>query len=191
MFDFTSFVTEYGYWAVFIGSLIEGEMIVSIAGTFAYQGLLSLPYVIFFSTIATIIGEQICFYIGRFLGQRYLHKFPKFHSKIEIGFKLLHKYQTSFILMCRFLYGLRILSPFIIGSAKIDPLKYTILNCIAAVIWSVISTSIGYFGAYLGNHFGYSTAGQYIFTGVFILCTLSILPFFIKQIMKEMKNLDI
>lgn len=190
MSGFEQWILDWGYWAIFFGSLIEGEMIVSLAGVFAYKGLLSFSKIVIISTIATIIGEQICYNVGRFLGGRYIHKFPKFHEKIEIGFKLIHKYQILFILSCRFMYGLRTLSPFIIGAAKVDPIKFSILNVIAAIIWSIISTSIGYGGSYLGHYLGGNCSHyiEYFFVGLFLFVSLTIVSFFTKKLMDEIKK---
>lgn len=187
MMDLTHFIENYGYWAVFVGSLLEGEMIVSIAGAFAYKGMLSFLNIVLISAFATIIAEQICFNIGRFLGARYLHRFPTFHARIEKAFKLLHKYQIMFILTCRFLYGLRIVSPFIIGAAKISPYKFTILNVIAAFIWAILSTTIGYGGSYFGDKIGGNCGCwiEYAFIGLFITCSITIIPFFIKKLLNE------
>ena len=38
-------LTDYGYWAVFVGSLLEGETILILAGFAAHRGYLSLPLV--------------------------------------------------------------------------------------------------------------------------------------------------
>jgi len=46
-------LADHGYLAVFIGSLLEGETILVLAGFAAHQGLLSLPLTL---TIAFIEG---------------------------------------------------------------------------------------------------------------------------------------
>ena len=61
---------------------------------------------------------------------------------------LLNRYSTLFILLFRFVYGIRILSPLVIGIAEIPPRKYMILNFIAALLWTIVSCALGY---YLGD----------------------------------------
>ena len=184
------FLQNYGYLAIFIGSLLEGEFIVITAGAIAYTGVLSITKVILFAFIGTLCAEQCFFYIGRFLGKKYLHKFPRFHKKIELAFELLREYQNSFILACRFIYGIRIVSPFIIGSARIHPARFAILNVIAALIWAVISAYIGYFGSYIADHFGYTSAGKYVFLGIFILINMVFIPRFFLKFLQVYKKPD-
>lgn len=182
-----NFFENYGYLAIFIGSMFEGELIVSFAGSLCYQKVLSTPLVILLATLGTMFSEQICFYIGRYLGAKYLHKSKRFKHQIELIFVLIRKYQTTFILGCRFLYGLRTLSPFIIGASKITPRHFSIYNVIAALIWSVISVSIGYASAYVSNSLGYSNNLGYVFTFIIIFVSISIVAFFIKQFIKQLK----
>ena len=46
MADLAHYITDYGYWALFIGCLAEGETITLLGGIAAHQGLLHLPWVI-------------------------------------------------------------------------------------------------------------------------------------------------
>lgn len=156
----------------------------SLSGAFAYQGILDTPTVVSLSAIGTMLSEQISFYVGKSLGARYMHRFPRFHAKIERVFNLIQNNQTLFILTCRFLYGLRTVSPFIMGSAKIDPLHFTFFNAIAAIIWACISVSLGYFGAYTAKQFGYSHTASYFITAIFIITSITILGILLKQLLK-------
>lgn len=182
------FLQNYGYLAVFIGSLLEGEFIVITAGAVAYSGVLSIHQVILYAFIGTLCAEQCFFYIGRFLGQKVLHRFPRFHERIELAFKLLREYQNSFILACRFIYGIRIVSPFIIGSAGVHPARFAILNVLAAGIWAIISAYIGYLGGYAADHFGYTSAGKYVFLGIFIALNMLFIPKMFLKLLRVYKN---
>ncbi len=57
---------------------------------------------------------------------------------------LLEKYPTGFILAFRFIYGIRIISPVAIGLSKVPALKFLVLNAIAALVWGIGITAIGY-----------------------------------------------
>jgi membrane protein DedA with SNARE-associated domain len=48
------------------------------------------------------------------------------------------------ILGFRFLYGLRTVTPFVLGSSKIAPLYFMILNILGAFIWTIVIGVIGY-----------------------------------------------
>lgn len=137
-----------GYIILFLGSLVEGESVVLTAGFFAYKGYLTLPNIIAVSFTATLIADQVLFYVGRSYGPRLLIKYPKLATKSERVFHLLHKYNTVFILGFRFVYGIRTISPLVIGASGIPVRRYTILNLMAAIIWSVLSCSGGYMLGY-------------------------------------------
>ena len=144
-------VIKYGYLAVFLGALVEGESVILTAGVLCYQGYMSLWKIMVVSFIATLIADQTFYHLGRAHGAKLLKKWPKLAVRSEKAFDLLHRYNTLFILSCRFIYGIRTISPAIIGMAGVSVLRFTILNVIAAVIWSVLSCSAGYLLGYVGQ----------------------------------------
>jgi membrane protein DedA with SNARE-associated domain len=147
------FVTKWGYLAVFLGSLIEGESIILPAGYFASQGCLSLYKIILIAFVGTVIADQTLFVVGKKFGQRLLKKFPHFQKPAEKALRFLEVYDTWFMLTFRFIYGIRIISPVVIGLSHIQFVRFSILNIIAAAIWSVVSCSVGYFfGEVIMNH---------------------------------------
>ncbi|MGL6187592.1 MAG: DedA family protein [Holosporales bacterium] len=146
-------ITDWGYFAVFLGSLIEGESVILTAGFLASQGYLSLYKIILISFIGTLIADQSIFFIGHFWGNKVLDHFPKLQEPASRAFALLHKYNTIYILTFRFIYGIRIISPVIIGAAGVSFRRFAILNLISAIIWSIVSCSVGYlFGGFLMNY---------------------------------------
>jgi len=150
------FFLEHGpyiaYIILFLGSLVEGESVVLTAGILAYKGFLSFPAIIAISFTATLFADQALFFIGRLYGPGLLERKPQLKEKSQRVFELLHKYNIWFILTFRFIYGIRTVSPLIIGTAGIPIKRFVILNFIAAVIWSVLSCSAGYA---LGHFFGH------------------------------------
>lgn len=138
------FLRNYGYLAVFLGSTIEGELILMTAGYFAYTGVLDLKWVMLYAFLGTLIADQACFYVGRFYGPKLLDKFPKLKTKSKKVFMLLHKYKSLFILSFRFIYGIRIASPIIIGASQMNPRFFSVLNVPAALVWAVVIAAVGY-----------------------------------------------
>ncbi len=140
-----SFIHKYGYLAVFLGSTIEGELILLTAGYFAYTGVLDLKWVVFFAFLGTLLADQGCFFLGRFYGPKLLNRFPVLKQKSEKVFYLLHKYKNLFIMSFRFVYGIRIASPLIIGASQLSVRRFTVLNFPAAFFWAVVIAWLGYF----------------------------------------------
>jgi membrane protein DedA with SNARE-associated domain len=59
-------------------------------------------------------------------------------------FALIQTHQVPLILGFRFLYGLRNVTPFLIGASGVAPLRYLILNLVGAGVWSVAVGVLGY-----------------------------------------------
>jgi len=65
-----SFIVSYGYVAILIGSLFEGETILIIGGLAVHQGLLVLPIVFLCSLVGTVISDNVFFFLGRYKGHQ-------------------------------------------------------------------------------------------------------------------------
>lgn len=143
------FVKDWGYIAVFLGSMIEGESVIFIAGFFAHEGYLSLPKIILVSFFGTLFADQALYFVGRRYGNPFIDRFPSFRPRTEKAFQLLRRYDNVFILSFRFIYGIRIISPVVIGASGVGVKRFMFLNLIAAIIWSVGSCVTAYFFAHL------------------------------------------
>lgn len=138
------FVREWGYVAVFLGALVEGESVMLVASSLAYAGILNIYTVGIVAFFATLFAEQSCYMIGRYYGMGIFDRYPRFKPAAEKAFLLLKRIDVFFILTCRFIYGIRTVSPFVVGAAQIPPRKFIPLNILAAAIWSVLSCWAGY-----------------------------------------------
>jgi membrane protein DedA with SNARE-associated domain len=135
---------NYGYAVLFVGTFLEGETILVIAGFLAQQGYLKLPLVILVATFGTLVGDQLFFYIGRFKGRRFLEHRPAWEAKSRRARELLRRHQTWTILGFRFVYGIRTVTPFLIGASGIAPLRFLALNASAAIVWAIVIAVLGY-----------------------------------------------
>ncbi len=104
----SEFVATFGYYAVFLGALLEGETVLILAGFAAHQGMLDLRYVIAIAFMAGTMGDQIFFHLGRLYGVAILSRFPILRARVPAVQRMLDKYHTALIPAVRFLYGLRI-----------------------------------------------------------------------------------
>jgi len=137
-------ISTYGYAAIGIGSFLEGETIVLLGGLSAHRGYLELPWVIVWAFLGSFIGDQAYFYIGRAKGKDFISNRPRWHARSEKVFSLLHRHQVWLILGFRFLYGLRTITPFLIGAAKVPPSRFFVLNFLGAAVWAAVVGSLGY-----------------------------------------------
>lgn len=140
----SAFVASYGYLAVFVGTLLEGETILIAAGFAAHRGLLDLPIVILVAMLGGTLGDQLAFLLGRWKGDALIERFPamaKHKFRVHV---LMKRHATLFILTVRFLYGLRIAGPMLLGSSHVPMLRFAMLNLIGAALWATVVSGAGY-----------------------------------------------
>ena len=150
--DIAGLIQSYGYLAVAVGTFLEGESVLVIAGAVAHRGHLSLPIVIAIASLASFLGDQLYFLLGRKFGWRLLVRFPSLRPRVERMHRLLDRHQSSLILAIRFLYGLRIAGPVAVGMSSVSWPRFLLLNLIAAIAWATLVACIGYGTGYGLTH---------------------------------------
>jgi len=136
--EIQSFLHNFGYLALFIGTFFEGETIVVLAGFMAFTGHLELKYVIIISFCGSFVGDQLWYYLGRTKGRSIIDKRPKLSVMCNKALKHLDKNADLWVLTFRFVYGIRTVMPIAIGIHDYPPLRYFILNGIGAAVWAVV-----------------------------------------------------
>lgn len=142
--NFVQWVQDWGYIAVFLGSLVEGESVILTASSMAYLGYLSLYKIMIVAFIGTVLADQALFLLGRHYGPGIFDRFPKLKKSANRAFALLHRFDVWFIISCRFIYGIRITSAIVIGAAQIPLWRFIPLNLLSALIWTLVSCIGGY-----------------------------------------------
>jgi membrane protein DedA with SNARE-associated domain len=140
----TAAVARYGYFAVAVGAILEGESVLLAAGVAAHQGLLDLRLVMLVAAVASTLGDQTYFQIGRRWGGLLLDRFPPLARRAPQVRALITRYHTSLVLGIRFMIGLRIAGPLMMGWARVDPWRFAGLNALGAAVWAVLVASAGY-----------------------------------------------
>ncbi|NNA04966.1 DedA family protein [Pseudomonas lundensis] len=142
--DVNYLLATYGYWAIFIGCLLEGETILILGGMAAHQHVLKLLPVIGYASLAGMLGDQLLFWAGRYFGERLLPRLHKQQAAIDKVTSLIQHHPTVSIFSVRFLYGMRLVGPMVIGASKVSPLKFACINLVGAVVWATLFASAGY-----------------------------------------------
>jgi membrane protein DedA with SNARE-associated domain len=141
-------VATYGYAVILIGTFFEGETVLVIGGYLAHLGYLKLHWVVASAFAGTFVGDQLFFFIGRKKGMAVLKRRKRWKRKAKKMVSLLHRHQNWVIIGFRFLYGMRTVTPFLIGASGISPLRFFWLNLAGALVWAV---AVGFAGYLLGN----------------------------------------
>lgn len=143
--EFEALLREYGYVALLIGTFLEGETILVVAGIAVRLGYLELPWVIVTAFFGSLAGDQAAFFVGRVWGARMLERWPGLRRGVHRVLRLLERWHTPLILTFRFYYGLRNVIPFALGTSDLSARRFVFLNVIGAIVWAVALAVGGYF----------------------------------------------
>ena len=136
---------DYGYWAILIWTFLEGETVVIVAGILAQHGYMEPKLIALCAFCGSCTSDQLMFLLGKYKGRAALSRFPKLARKAERVEPLIHKYETPLILGFRFVYGVRNVTPIMLGINRVNHLKFLLLNIIGAGIWAATFTWGGFF----------------------------------------------
>lgn len=134
----------HGYWVLFVGTFLEGEAILIMAGFLAFQGYLGIVGVIATAFVGSFLGDQFYFYLGRWKGKWLLKAFSAIAKKFRKALKLIEKYGSFVAFISRYTYGFRILLPIILGMTNLSATRFLLLNLLSALSWAVVFSLAGY-----------------------------------------------
>ncbi len=160
--DPRTMLSRYGYKVVLIWTFLEGETIVILAGMFAEKLHLDPWLIAFYAFCGSFLSDQVMFSLGKYKGESVLRYFPRVARNVDKAGRLFKKYDTILILGFRFVYGVRNVTPILLGISGVSHLKFFILNFIGAAVWA-LSFSFG--GFYAGRAF--MTVMDHVGHGIF------------------------
>lgn len=139
------FLRQYGYWILFVGTLLEGEAVVIIAGALAHAGVLDLGMVILVSWLGSTLNDQVLYQLGSRYGQRLIDCLPHFLKRhVAQAEGLIRRFGDWVTLLFRFIYGTRTITPILLGLHHYPPRRYLLMNPLAAAVWAAVIASIGF-----------------------------------------------
>ena len=137
-------IDAYGYLAILAGTFLEGETILILGGVAAKLGYLDLPWVIVCGFTGSLIGDQLAFLLGRWRGRALLQRRPAWDSRAARVEDILEWHRIPVILGFRFLYGLRNLTPFVLGMTRVPFVQFALFNVVGAALWAGVIGGLGY-----------------------------------------------
>ena len=156
-------LVHYGYWAVAAALLLEsaglplpGETVLLLASFLAYsQHELRFPWIILVGTVATTVGGEFGFALGRHGGrpliERYRHVFSIRAESVARAERLFERYGSATVFLARFLFGMRVLASLLAGALHMQWRKFVLFNFLGAAVCVTAICSAGYL---FGGHWG-------------------------------------
>jgi membrane protein DedA with SNARE-associated domain len=137
-------IQTYGYIALFIGTFLEGESFLLIAGLAAHRGYLDLPLCMLVAGTGSFLCDQVWFYIGRVRGRPFIERRPEWAKRAARVQGWIEHHQILMALSLRFAYGLRTITPITFGAVGFGPVRFAVLNAVSAVVWALAFGYVGY-----------------------------------------------
>jgi membrane-associated protein len=129
--------------------LLPGDSLLFAAGALAAAtGALNVWIIIPLLIVAALLGDNVNYFVGKFLGDWVKSKERILFFKreyIEQTHEFYEKHGGKTVIMARFVPIVRTVAPFVAGAGSMTYSKY-IINCIlGAILWVVSITLLGYF----------------------------------------------
>ncbi|MBN2225524.1 MAG: DedA family protein [Deltaproteobacteria bacterium] len=149
--DLLNLITLFGYPVILMGTFFAGEMVLILGGFAAHRGYLDLPLVVLCAFCGALAGDQFFFFIGQYKSRAFLDRRPEWRKRISTVEGYIDRFRTLFVLGFRFVYGLRTVSPFVLGMGDIRPAAFIVLDTAGVLAWAILVGWLGYvFGSVMG-----------------------------------------
>lgn len=147
---------EYGYWAVFLGILLEnlgiplpGETLTLVGGFLAGSDKLNYWLVLGSAILGAAIGGTCGYWIGRYAGWPFLLSLGGF---FRISEKRLEELKNQFsqnaakaVFFGRFIALLRVFAGPLAGIAEMSYGRFFIYNLAGATVWASVMVTLAFF----------------------------------------------
>jgi membrane protein DedA with SNARE-associated domain len=137
-------LSHFGYPAVFLGTVLEGETFILLGGFLSHRGYLRLGPVILLAAFGAFSGDVVYFFLGRRYGRSLLEKNQRSREMLPWLESWMHRYQVLWIFGMRYLYGIRWLAAALAGSSGMNLLRFAVLSLPACLLWASVVGLLGY-----------------------------------------------
>lgn len=154
------FVQAYGTWVyallfvivfvetgVVVMPFLPGDSLLFVVGALCGLGMMSLPLAMALLAAAAILGDQVNYGVGRFVGPK-VWQWEQSRLFNKRAFEQAHAFYERYggitIVLARFMPFVRTFAPFVAGVAAMSRGKFTSYNVVGALLWVVGLTTAGY-----------------------------------------------
>ena len=137
-------IDQYGYLAIFLSTVIEGEFVVVAAAAIAAAGLLQAHWVIVAAALGAWVGHLLLFAVGRWKGMQLIESVPALRRHYPKANLVMDKYANWSVFVCQYLYGMRLVSAMLFGCSTISLARFMALQVINCIIWAMLAYFAGH-----------------------------------------------
>ena len=164
------------YLGIVAAAMVEGEVTYVAASALVAEGRLNALAVILAGATGAAMGDQFYFYLLRRRLTRWIERFPAISRRTQRLTGVVRRHQTAMVLLIRFVPGLRIALAAACAYLDVNPLRFSLLNAGAALVWAlVLLVIIAYAGPAYLSRVGLSGWKGAVASGLVIIAVLHIL----------------
>lgn len=153
--DLTGWSVLLPYSGILLAAIVEGEIAFIAAATLVAQGRLNPVGVLLSGALGAAIGDQTYFYLFRGRLPRWVARYPSIARKAAPLVERVRRHDALMVLLIRFAPGLRIALASACAWVEVPPLRFSLLNLLAAFVWaSALLLLVGWFGPTFLARFG-------------------------------------
>ena len=158
-------IADYRYIGVFCvfflyatgcASIIPGRSVMIFVGVMCHRGFLNLYLAIPTAIIASIMGANSGYAIGRYTVGNVIARRERFlllsRDTLEKGMTVARRYGVKLIIPAMFVGGFWMLTSLIPGMVRIKYPLFAIVNALGLILWAFVLTLMGYFGGYVWSN---------------------------------------
>lgn len=133
---FSEWTGPLAYLAVFVATVVEGELVFISAAVVAQTGQLEPVGVLAAAALGGSVGDQAYFYAIRAHLKRRLDHLPAWTSRRQRILEKVAEHVTAMILACRSLPGLRVAIPVACALTDVSALRFSVLSLLSSLAWA-------------------------------------------------------
>ncbi|MDF5707868.1 MAG: DedA family protein [Nostoc sp. S4] len=192
---------NYGYWAIFLGILLEnlgipvpGETVTLVGGFLAGSEELNFWLVLGNAIMGAVIGGVCGYWIGRVSGWAFLVKVGSIFRISEVRMlnikEQFSQNSAKAVFVGRFVALLRILAAPLAGIAEMPFRKFFLYNLLGAVAWASLMVTLAFFaGKIISLEQLVAWASKFAIVALLILAALIFVPVWLEsRQVKQMGN---
>ncbi len=150
----TALVTQYGLWLVFanvflvqVGAPVPAVPTLMVAGAHATGGSLSFAAIVAIAVAASLLGDLVWYYAGRFYGLRVLQLLCRISISPD---SCVRETQTRFLrwgasslLFAKFVPGFATVAPPLAGALRVKLRPFLGYSAVSAAVWAGLAAGAG------------------------------------------------
>ena len=128
--------------------ILPGDSLLFAAGSFAALGALDVRLVFVLLSFAAVLGDNVNYAIGHYLGPRVFHyERSRFFNPDHLRktHRFYEKYGVKTIIIARFVPIVRTFSPFVAGVGAMSYPRFLAFDVVGGALWVGVCTFAGYF----------------------------------------------